>query len=188
LNNQYFNFFDMKNKTTLIVLLALAAVLSAVARLVPHPSNFVPLGALALVSGAYIRSRWGLVLPLVVMVATDTLIGWHNIVFFTWGCYLLMTMMGWWIREKKSFWRILSAALGGSFLFFVVTNAAVWAFTPLYAKTVTGLVQCYYLALPFFRNTVASDLIFSAIFFGAFEVVLSWVAQRREKLQTVLVK
>jgi len=178
----------MKNKTTLIVLLAAVAILSAVARLLPHPSNFVPLGALALISGTYIRSRWGVVLPLLVMVATDTLIGWHNIVFFTWGCYLLMSMMGWWIRQKKNAWRVVGGALAGSILFFVVTNLAVWAFTPLYTKTAAGLVYCFYMALPFFRNTVLSDLIFSGIFFGSFEVVLYWMALRRKKLQTVLVK
>ena len=60
------------------------------------------------------------------------------------------------------------AVLGGSLLFFFVTNGAVWLFAEgsIYPKTLAGLATCYWMALPFFRNTVASDLLFSAAFFG----------------------
>jgi len=44
------------NRTRLIVLL-LAIVAAAALRLVPHPPNFTPIGAMALFSGAYVGRR-----------------------------------------------------------------------------------------------------------------------------------
>ena len=61
-------------------------------------------------------------------------------------------------------------ALGASVIFFVVTNAAVWAFTPLYAHTLAGLMQSYTMAIPFFKNSLAGDLGYTAVLFGAMEL------------------
>lgn len=169
----------MKKNILPAVLVGLIVAVSLVMRLVPHPANFVPLGALALASGVYLRSRWGILVPLFVMVASDLIVGWHNLVLFTWGSYLLMGMIGWWVRQHKSVWRVAGGTLAGSVLFYVVTNFAVWAFTPLYAKTAAGLVQCFYLALPFFRNTVAGDIFYVGVFFGLYEALYYLAARQR---------
>lgn len=165
-----------------LILFGLVAVISFMMRLLPHPANFIPLGALALLSGTYIRSKWGIILPVVVMAISDAIIGWHSLVFFTWGGFLLIGMIGWWVRQKKSLWRIASSSLVGSIIFYLVTNFAVWAFTPLYAKTATGLVQCFYMAIPFFRNTALGDLFYVGIFFGLYEAAayLLRVGQKKE--------
>jgi len=178
----------MKKNILPSVLVGLVVVVSLVMRLVPHPANFVPLGALALASGVYLRSRWGILVPLFVMVVSDLIVGWHNLVLFTWGSYLLMGMIGWWVRQHKSVWRVAGGTLFGSVLFFVITNVAVWAFTPLYAKTAAGLVQCFYLALPFFRNTVAGDIFYVGIFFGLYEALAYLVRYRRKAIEPVTIK
>ena len=36
----------------------------------------------------------------------------------------------------------------------------------MYPKTLGGLMLCYAAGLPFFRNAIASDVFFSAAFFG----------------------
>ena len=54
----------------------------------------------------------------------------------------------------------------GALVFFSVTNFGVWAFTPLYPKTVNGLIECYVAAIPFFWNTLAGDLVYSTVLFG----------------------
>jgi hypothetical protein len=39
----------------------------------------------------------------------------------------------------------------------------------MYPKTVAGLGMCYTAGLPFFTNTVASDLLYSTILFGVYQ-------------------
>jgi len=62
----------------------------------------------------------------------------------------------------------LGAALASSSVFFIATNFAVWAFSPMYAKTFEGLVLCYTMAIPFFQNTITGDLIWSGAIFGTY--------------------
>jgi hypothetical protein len=82
------------------------------------------------------------------------------------GWYAVAVLIGGILSERTTVARIAGASLATSISFFVVSNLAVWAFTSMYAHTMNGLVQCFALAVPFFRHTVASDLIYSAIFFG----------------------
>ena len=171
-----------------IILLSLVGGISFVMRLLPHPANFIPLGALALISGTYIRSKWGILAPLAVMVTSDLIIGLHSVILFTWGSFLLIGMIGWWIRQKKNVFRVVGGSLAGSVLFFVITNFAVWAFTPLYSKTIAGLVQCFYMAIPFFRNTILGNFFYVGIFFGMFEAVYFLVAYKKKKLMPMVQK
>jgi hypothetical protein len=53
----------------------------------------------------------------------------------------------------------------------VITNFAVWAFGGLYPHSLTGLTECYFLAIPFFRNTLLGDLFYSGAFFGGYELI-----------------
>ena len=61
----------------------------------------------------------------------------------------------------------------------MVTNYAVWQFSPWYEKSLAGLLESYTLALPFFRNTLLGDLFYSAVLFGAYEAVVFWVLNRK---------
>jgi hypothetical protein len=61
---------------------------------------------------------------------------------------------------------VISASLTASLSFYAVSNFAVWAVWNLYPKTLAGLAECYTMAIPFFRNTMASDLLFAGAFFG----------------------
>jgi uncharacterized protein DUF6580 len=60
------------------------------------------------------------------------------------------------------------SAFAASLLFFALTNFGVWAFDSLYPHTMTGLIACYVAALPFFANSVAGTLFYSALLFGGF--------------------
>ena len=68
----------MNNKNTNLVLI-LITVMSCLIRLLPHPANFVPMGALALTSGLYAKNKWQLLLPLGAMLATDFFIGFYDV-------------------------------------------------------------------------------------------------------------
>jgi hypothetical protein len=49
----------------------------------------------------------------------------------------------------------------------------------MYPHTAEGLSACYVAGLPFFKNTIAGDLVYSAVMFGAFE----WSTRRFPQLQ-----
>jgi len=177
-------------KQTIITLSLFAVVIMAsmIMRVVPHPANFIPIGALALLSGVYIKSKWGILLPVAVMMTSDLIIGMHSLVLFTWGSFLVFGMIGWWIRKNKNIFRMIGGAISGSVIFYLVTNFAVWAFTPLYNKTATGLIDSYYMAIPFFRNAALGDLFYAGVFFGAFELVYFLALARKKNLAKVIVK
>ncbi|MFH1207055.1 MAG: DUF6580 family putative transport protein [Patescibacteria group bacterium] len=175
----------MKNKQWFVGITVLIFVMATVLmRLVPHPYNFIPVGALALFCGTHIRSRWGVLIPLAAMIVTDSIIGWHSLILFTWGCYALVGMIGWWVRQNKNIGRIVAGTVAGSVLFYIVTNFAVWAFTPLYSKTLAGLVQSYIMAIPFYRNTFFGDIFYVTVFFGVFEVA-RYVLRKRSESKAV---
>lgn len=147
----------------------------------PYIPNFAPIGALALFSGVYLKKKYALVIPLTAMIVSDLFIGFHNLIFFTWGSFALIGIIGWIVRKKKNLLTIVSGSLAGSVLFYLITNFAVWAFTPLYEKTSAGLVQCFIMAIPFFRGTILGDLFYVSVFFGIFELVM-YLIKKREKV------
>ena len=148
-----------------VVALGLIA-LGIAARALPHPPNVTPLTAIALLGGVYLGKRWGMLLPLAILAVSDVLIGWHPTVPFTWSAFALTGLLSWWVRKQPGMARIVLAAFGGSWLFFLITNFGVWAATDLYPKTAAGVWQCYVAALPFWRNSLVGDVVCTAALFG----------------------
>jgi hypothetical protein len=86
---------------------------------------------------------------------------------FTWAWYAVALGLGMSLRSTNNPLRIGATSLLSSIIFFVVSNFSVWAsYRTLYAATLRGLINCYVAAVPFFRHTLAADLVFTAIFFG----------------------
>ena len=142
--------------------------LGVIARLVPHPWNATPVMAIALFAGTYLAKRWAILLPLGIVAVSDVLLGWHNTIPFTWGAFLLTGMLAWWIRPSPSAGRIVTGALAGSVLFFLITNFGVWLVGDLYPRSVAGVWQCYIAAIPFFRQTLLGDLAYTTALFGGY--------------------
>jgi hypothetical protein len=143
-------------------------IVGLAARFIEHTPNFTPILALALFGGAHLPRRQALWLPIVIMGITDLALGWHPVVPFTWGSLLLITILGYAGREKMNWKRVTGSALVSGLVFFVVSNLGVWMF--YYPKTLAGLVECYALAIPFFRSTLGSCLVYSWAFFGIYEL------------------
>jgi len=157
---------DRAEQSTSPVLVYGLLLLGIVARLVPHPWNATPLIAIALFGGAYLSKRWAIVLPLVIVAASDIALGWHSTIPFTWGAFAATGMLAWWVRSHPSAIRIAGGSLAGSTLFFLVTNFGVWLTQALYPHTMQGLWQCYIAGLPFFRNALLGDFGYTAALFG----------------------
>ncbi|OGY55270.1 MAG: hypothetical protein A3A24_02080 [Candidatus Buchananbacteria bacterium RIFCSPLOWO2_01_FULL_46_12] len=167
-----------KNK---IVIAFILIVLGVTCRLLPHWWNFTPLAAIALFSGVYLGWRYALVLPLLTMLSSDIFIGFYEwpVMLAVYGSFILIGLISWGVKKYKSVETIFAASIIASVIFFLVTNYAVWQFSPWYEKSLAGLLESYTLALPFFRNTLLGDLFYSAVLFGAYEAVVFWVLNRK---------
>ena len=154
-------------------MLAYLFIVVAIAiRLLPHPWHLTPIGAALLFFGAKRPVReW--IAPLALLASADvylTTVHYRMHVtadqFVTWAWYLAAMGIGYALVRKTEPIRVVGASLISASSFFLVSNFAVWAFGDMYAKSLAGLVQCYTLAIPFFRGTFASDLIFTPILFS----------------------
>lgn len=145
-----------------------------------QPYNFVPVFS-CLFFFAATRPAREFVLPLSVLVSVDIFITTHRYgqsltydALVTWTWYLIAMLLGSGLLRKSWSWRrVATSALLASFSFFLVSNFAVWAVWQMYPRTLTGLGECYIAALPFFRNSLTSELSFSLSIFGLMNYVRS---------------
>lgn len=142
--------------------------LTAIVRIAPHPLNFTPAGALALFAGAHLRDRrLAYMAPLVAMLLGDLVIGFHPMMPVVYACFAAAVGIGELLRaHRKKFLPVAGAALAASVLFFVVTNFAWWVFGGAYPKDLAGLAACYAAGIPYFRNTLLGDALYTAALFG----------------------
>ena len=152
----------INKKNLIIAIIMLAAVLT---RLVPHLPNFTPVTAIALFGGLYITNKiLAYALPLTIMFISDIFLGFSSITLFVYIGFMLVTLIGT-LRKKPNILTIFM----GSLSFFIVTNFGVWLLG--YPKTWTGLVECYTLALPFFRNSLLGDFFYSGVMIIGFNFI-----------------
>jgi hypothetical protein len=168
------------NHARLIALLS-AIVLAAALRLVPHPPNFTPIGAMALFSGAYLgRRALAFAAPLGAMLLSDVVLGFYSGMWVTYLAVALIVMVGWVALSRVSALRVAGAAVASSVLFFLVSNFGTWALSGMYPHTGAGLSACYVAAIPFFQNTLAGDLFYAALLFGGFRLAEHVAPRLRE--------
>lgn len=150
-------------------------------RLIPHSPNVSPVTAIALFGGMYFDKRYAIILPLVIMFISDYFLGFHDMMGFVYASFLISGLLGLWIGRKKTASRMFGATFLASFSFFVITNLGVWLVSGMYSKTIQGLIDCFVMALPFFRNTVFGDIAYTTIFVLLFEAV-QLLSKRRQPL------
>ena len=162
---------------TYLVILAVLIALGVAGRLLPHPPNFTPMAAIALFAGFIFMKKYMAVVAVVaVMLLTDYFaFGYLSPDWFAsksmmvvYLALLFPIVFRGFLQKKLGVLRIAGAALASSTVFFVATNFAVWVFSPMYEKTWAGLVLCYTMAIPFFQNTIAGDIMWSGIVFGSY--------------------
>ena len=174
------------SKRTKIILVVLVIILAAASRLVKHPYNFTPIIAMSIFAGCYLKTRWGIILPLLAMLVSDYFIGFYDFPVMV-SVYLAITLaffIGWILRKYKKWYNVALASLVSSLAFFFITNFAVWAFFNWYPHSWVGLVNCFTLAIPFFRNSLAGDLFYTASLFGLFELALAWSRGKVRAVET----
>jgi vitamin B12 transporter len=152
---------------------ALLVLLGALSRLIPHPPNFVALGALALYSGARLPRKLAWLVPVAAMALSDFFLDFgtgrailSGVRITVYATFAAIVLAGRFARRGLRPLRLAALTLPASTLFFLTTNFAEWMADPLYPKTLAGLAVCYAAAVPFFWNTAAADLLGAAFLFG----------------------
>lgn len=167
------------NHARLLALLSAIAAAAAL-RLAPHPPNFSPIGAMALFSGAYLGRRGlAFVAPIAALLLSDAILGFYPELLFVYASVTLVVLIGWTLLRRRDPLRIAAAAVASAVLFFVVTNFGVWFLMDYYPKTAGGLVACYVAAIPFFQNSLAGDVFYTALLFGGFALAQKALPQLR---------
>ncbi len=150
-------------------------VLGVATRLVPHVSQFTAILAVAFFAGLYLKGRKALWIPLIPMVISDAILGFHDTMFFTWGSMVLVSLIGLWLKDHKNFTTVLGGSVASAVVFFIVSNFGAWL-SPLYPDTWAGLQECYIRAIPFFRTTLLSTMAYSMVLYAGYE----WLLKRSQ--------
>jgi len=150
----------------------LFVVLAVAVRFLPHPFSFTPVGASLLFFGARGPRKYAFV-PVLLLAGSDVLLTRFRYGYpltldhlATWAWYAAVIALGTLLRRDARPLRIVGASLATAVSFFALSNFAVWAVWSMYPKDLGGLAACYVAAIPFFRNQLVSDLLFTAFMFS----------------------
>lgn len=145
-----------------VALLALAWILvGAFSRWIPHPPNFTAIGSVAVLGGLAYSSRfWALFTPVLALLVSDLVLGFHSTMVWVYGAVMIVSMLTPFILMKTSGLRLGGMAVLSSLTFFLMTNFGVWATGALYPMTADGLLMSYLAAIPFSLNQLLGDLFF----------------------------
>lgn len=171
----------MKSKYFPIAVALSLIAIGIMLRILPHPANFAPIAAISIFGGAVLPRKIAIWVPLGAMMISDAVIGFYSLMPLIWACYLLIALASSKWMRPASLRKGVVLTLSSSVFFFVVTNFGVWLTSGMYVHNWSGIVSCYTLALPFFRNTLMSDAVFTAALFGIYAL-----ATHRQKVSIEL--
>tara|TARA_Y100001970_G_scaffold80408_1_gene102140 strand:+ start:721 stop:1236 length:516 start_codon:yes stop_codon:yes gene_type:complete len=147
-------------------------VLLAFSRLIPHPPNFTPILGMAIFSGAIINRKFlAYLVPLAAMLLSDLYLGFHSgmpIIYFT---LAICVLIGTFIESRVTIFNSILVITNGVLVFYLITNFAVWYGSGMYENSLSGLITCYVMGLPFLQNTFISSLIYGMGAFLIYEVI-----------------
>jgi hypothetical protein len=147
-------------------------------RFLPHPPNFTAVGSTAFYGGRYLTGNWKYMLPIVAMLISDFLLGWHKTIFFVYAALLFNVWLGSRVARQPKWYNIFGGAAITSVVFYLVTNLGVWLTGTWYPHTLAGLISCYTMAIPFAKWTLAGDLSYTVILFGVTELVFYYYQKK----------
>ena len=183
-----------RRKPLALAIVVAAGIVAAVLRVVPHPPNFSGVGALGLYGGGRLRSWQAFLLPLSVMILSDLAL-WtltrfddkyslgHVSRLYVYASFMIYVLIGRWLCTRHSIGSIVLASTVGAVQFFIVTNFCDWLFQPWqpgvldayrYSRDLNGLMTCFAMALPFYRNDNLPAVDHPFMLFTDFRFTLVW--------------
>lgn len=157
------------------------------------PQNFSAAYALAFCAGVFFTGARAWWLPLVTLLVTDVALNFYywlalgynvwdlpvlKYQLFNYAAYVALIWLGRRFKPQASFLALLGGGILGALLFYLITNTASWFFNPFhnpeYTKTLLGWITAltkgtggWPQTWEFFRNTLMSGGLFTALFAGA---------------------
>lgn len=176
----------------LLLFIAVAGVLRILGEGHVTPfSNITPIGAMALFGGAYFSHSWkSYLFPLLALFISDIVIqqvfypefaqggllyqGWA----WTYLGFAAMVLAGQLIIKKVHIGNIVLASAAAAVAHWLIADFGVWlggctdpTTGKLYTKDAAGLMRCYAMAIPYMKYMFIGNVVYGAIFFGAFELM-----------------
>lgn len=151
----------MKSSKHIILATVGLVGIGVLSRLAPHLPNATPLNALTNVARTYVGTTASFAVPLLTLVLSDFIIGFYDwrILVSVYACFALSAFFAH-IAPISARYSILTYPLLTSLTFFIVTNGAVWAFSPWYEASLAGLLACYAAGVPFLRYMLIGDMVY----------------------------
>ncbi len=187
MRNTLTNFLLLAMKKNILLIVALI-VIGILGRMIPHPPNFTPIIAIALLASHVFKNKWIVILtPLMAMWISDLVLnnyryaGHHDggfLVFsssslWVYGPIICIALLGTVLIKKVKISNIALSSISGSLIFFLVSNFGVWISGTMFPKSLFGLIECYTFALPFFGNALVGDLVYCTILFTSYSLAFS---------------
>ncbi len=182
----------MKKETlSNIILIAALIFLTTLGRLVTNYMaiyNFTAIGAGALFAGVVLKDKkYAYIVPLAALVLSDVFFqlfteipGFYGgEMLFVYGGFVLITFLGTKIRKPKA-GNIFLASIASGLIFYLVSNLGTFLFRDMYPHTLSGLLACYYAAIPFYKNelfgsfflnTIMGNVFYTGLLFGAYSLL-----------------
>lgn len=144
-------------------------IIGFLSRIIPHPPNFTAINAVAIFSFFVMRNTgYSILTAYGALFLSDMLFGFHQTMLFVYLSLGFQVLMAQFFRIDKSILRASFCLAISPLVFFVISNFGVWLTGSLYSKNLVGLELCYIAALPFLKNQVMGDLIYSSFLVGAY--------------------
>ena len=125
-----------------------------ISRLIPHEPNFTPILSISILG--FLFSTILSVKVLIVlgsMFFSDLIIGTHDFMIYV---YFSLTLLIIFSNSKNYIYMMFF----GPLIFFIITNFGVWLYSSYYTKNINGLIESFYMAIPFFKNTILSTFFY----------------------------
>ena len=149
----------MKNHKYLFLAITTIIALSLF-RLIPHPPNFTPVFAISVFAGIKFKDNlFSYFVPVFAMLVSDAIIGFHSGMIIIYVAIVLSAFIA------RKFNTINSSVLSSCILFFLISNFQVWMISSSYSKSLSGILECFTLAIPFFGMTLLSTFFYSYVLF-----------------------
>lgn len=166
----------MKINSSRFIVLTVIVVLAAFSRALPliidHTWNFTAVGALAIFAGAqFSDKRLAFIMPLAAMALADLLFLRNGFSILVYGGFVAMVACGFLIRNKVNTMNVILASFISAAVFYLITNFSFFYPATLYPRDFSGIIASYTAALPFFRNMLLGNLVYSAVLFGSFYLI-----------------
>lgn len=158
-------------------------LLAGFSRIIPHPANFTAINSVGLFGGKYLDKKTAVVSIVFIMLFTDALLGFYNfkIMLAVYLSLIISVFLGQYLKNNFSLKNLSLSILASSTLFFITTNLAVFLFSGMYPHNFYGLIQCYQMAIPFFRNMLLGDIFYSSVIFSAYHLIKYFKLEHKVK-------